>query len=176
MTCQKSICLKSCWNNFFISCVNCVHQSYFVTSKNIMHSPRLDTNTYDTKISLIQFLIIKIEVIQILISKPSPLESDDHTMNIQISLCLNLRICNSKPWQVKEGICGNCISHFLPIITKGFPFWLITHIINEIITFHFSRLTWLYHHWKWFAQSRNYYLWPLLAPLGTHMIHVKEHP
>ncbi len=72
------------------SCVNRVHQSYFVTSKNIMHIPRLNTNTYDTQISLVKFLIIKIEIIQILNSKPNPLESNDHTMNIQISLCLNL--------------------------------------------------------------------------------------
>lgn len=97
MTCQKSTCLKSCWNKKIISCVNCVHQSYFVTSKNIMHIPRLNINTYGTQISLVQFLIIKIEVIQTLNSKPNPLENDDHTMNIQISLCLNLRICNSKP-------------------------------------------------------------------------------
>jgi len=90
MTCQKSICLKSYWNKKFISCVNLVHQSYFVKSKNIMHIPMLNTNTYGTQISLVQFLIIKIEVIQILNSKPNPLESDDHTMNIQISLCINL--------------------------------------------------------------------------------------
>jgi len=55
-----------------------------------MHIPMLNTNTYGTQISLVQFLIIKIEVIQILNSKPNPLESDDHTMNIQISLCINL--------------------------------------------------------------------------------------
>jgi hypothetical protein len=48
-------------------------------------------------------------------------------------------------WQAKKDTCGNCIAWF-----AHHP-WVL-HLINKTNAIHFSRLTWLHHHYKYCAQ------------------------